>query len=111
MISMFYLNKWCDPDKMPRIATFYLGLHCLSEFDNYSKTQVYTFNQICSIITPVCAVYLLYVYLYRNKLYVPRLWINTFSPYPLFLFFPPQINLKIKKWEKQEYTILFSPAN
>ena len=27
-----------DPDKMPHIATFYLGLHSLSEFDYYSKT-------------------------------------------------------------------------
>ena len=48
--------------------------------------------------------YLFYVYLYWNKLYVLRLRINTLSPYPQFLLFPPQIYLKIKKWEKQEYT-------
>ena len=57
------------------------------------------------LLSPVCAIYLFYVYLHWNKLYVLRLWINTFSPYPLFLFFPPQIYLKIKKWEKQEYTV------
>ena len=57
------------------------------------------------LLSPVCGLYLFYVYLYWNKLYVLRLWINTFSPYPQFLFFPPQIYLKIKKWEKQEYTI------
>ena len=50
------------------------------------------------------ALYLFYVNLYWNKLYVLRLWINTFSPYPQFPFFPPQIYLNIQKWEKQEYT-------
>ena len=56
------------------------------------------------LLSPVCALYLFYVYLYWNKLYILRLWINIFSPYPQILFFPPQIYLKIKKWEKQEYT-------
>ena len=55
------------------------------------------------LVPPVCALYF-YVYLYWNKLYVLRLLINTCSPYPQFLFFPLQIYLKIKKWEKQEYT-------
>ena len=77
-----------------------------------AKPKHIHFIWCAQLLSPVCALYLFYVNLYWNKLYVLRLWINTFSPYPQFLFFPPQIYRKIKKWEKQEYTLrieLYSP--
>ena len=70
---------------------FILGLHCLSKLDYYSKAYVLNYYHLP---------YTCFMFTFTEL----RLWINTFSPYQQILFFPPQIYLKIKKWEKQEYS-------
>ena len=39
MISRFYSTNSADPDKMPHIAAFYLGLHCLSDLIIIAKPK------------------------------------------------------------------------
>ena len=41
--------------------------------------------------------------IFSNAFFPGALRVSTFSPYPQIMFFPPQIYLKIKKREKQEY--------